>query len=262
MRVFEPLDAFPPSERERWRRYVAADNGVPTSSAQHQEATAASTRLVTGRAPTEPPTALVRRVADQVHVCPLQLAERHAAALLAFRQQVPDPAADQFFSREEMWAAAATVDRLMRPPHIREASWEVPLQWFAAFDAAERRFRGPSAGRSARLAYLTTVEAALDRLDRAISVVEARVDDGGGIGAALTELVDWLANFHDDSLLELDYGGLATTIPAADLATDLSCEDLWATIDNLERGHAYLAVSGYEALQGRWQLLRIRCRTN
>ncbi len=262
LRVFEPLDAFPAAERERWSRYVAAGRGVSVGAALETESRTAVVRLITGRPPLAPEAALVRRVGARIHLCPLQLAERQAVALLAFRDIVPEPVIDAFVSAEEAGGALTAVQRLYRPPHIQEASWEVPLLWFVAFGAEERHFVNPPEGRGPRLTYLTVARTALDRLDRAISVIEGNVADGEEMAESLTELVDWLASFDDDSLVELDYGGLAAIISEGELAIDLSCEELWDAIEALERRDAAVAMARYEAVSNRWNGFRSRCRFN
>ncbi len=262
LRVFEPLDAFPILERERWGRYVSDGRGLTVGAALATESRTAAARLVTRRPPREDQAALVRRVGHRIHVCPLGLAQRHAVALLAFREALPEPAASAFVSRDEARAALTAVRRLRRPPHIQEASWEVPLRWFVAFAPSERHFVNPPEGSGPRLTYLTNARSALGRLDRAIGIVEATVEQSEELVEALTDLLEWFASFDEDSLVELDYGSLVTFIPGADLATDSSCEELWEAIGNLERGDPDAALAGYEALSDRWQLLRYRCRSN
>lgn len=262
LRVFEPLDSFPIPERERWSRYVADGRGLTVGAAVATESRTAAARLITRRPPREEQAALVRRVGRRIHVCPLGLPQRHAVALLAFREALPEPAASAFVSRDEARAALTAVRRLRHPPHIQEASWEVPLRWFAAFAPGERHFVDPPEGGGPRLTYLTSIRAALRRLDRAIGFVEAMVEKSEDLVEPLTDLLDWFANFDEDSLVELDYGGLVAFIPAADLATDSSCEQLWEAIEHLERGDPDAAVAGYEALSDRLQLLRHRCRSN
>lgn len=262
LRVFEPLDVLPEADRERWGRYVAEGGGLSVGSALHTEQRVARTTLLTGRRTDLGDAALVRRVGRRVHLCPLQLAERQAVALLAFRDLIPDAALDAFVDPREARAAFRSVEQLRRPPHIQDSSWEVPLRWFAAFEPGERHFVNPPEGPGPRLTYLTRCEQALDRLDHVIEVVEAGIEDAEVIVGPLSDLMDWIANFDVESLLELDYGGLAGVIAPADLATDLSCEEVWGAVDGLERGDAVSAVTAYEAVAGRWQSLRTRLRAN
>lgn len=262
LRVFEPLDAFPAYERERWGRYVADGRGLTVRAALQAESKLAAARLVTRRAPVQREVALVRRVGRRIHVCPLQLAERHAVALLAFQETLPESVVPAFLSRDEARASMAAVERLRRPPHIQESSWEVPLRWFAAFAADERHFVDPPEGLGPRLTYLTQARAALRRLRRVTALVETAIEGGDELSEALADLQEWLASFHEDSLLELDYGGLTRLIPRPDLVIDTSCRELWDAIACLERGETNAAMSGYEALSTRWQMLRQRCQVN
>lgn len=262
LRVFEPLDALPVSEQERWGRYVADGNGLSVGAAVQTESRIALSRLITGRRPAPSGAALVRRVGRRIHVCPLQLVERHAVALLAFRELVPEPAIDAFVSPVEAREAVRAVERLHRPPHIQESSWEVPLRWFVAFEPDERHFTNPPEGDGPRLSYLTRAAAAMERLDRVIDVLEATIEGADPLVDPLADLIDWIASFADDSILELDYGGLTRLIPDGDLVTDLSCEDLWQVIGDLERGDVGSATAGYEQVAARWQLNRMRYRTN
>jgi hypothetical protein len=262
LRVFEPLDAFPETERERWGRYVASGNGLSVRAAVTTEAAISMSRLLTGRQPTLGETALVRRVGRRTHLCPLQLEERSAVALLAFRDMVPAPALDAFVTPGEARSAVVAAERLARPPHILEASWEVPLRWFVAFTPAERHLVDPPDGPGPRLSYLTTNRSALSRLDRAVDIVDATIEDGDDIVEALVDLIDWLTSFDEDSLLELDYGGLSSMLSGPDLATDMSCEEIWAVLDSLERGDAVTALAGYETVAARWQRMRSQHRTN
>lgn len=262
LRVFEPLDALPAREQERWGRYVAEGNGLSTNAALRTEARVALSRMIVGDRPSGLRAALVRRVGRRIHVCPLQLAERHAVALLAFREMVPEPAVEAFVSPEEAREAVRAVERLRRPPHIQESCWEVPLRWFVAFDPDERHLTRREEGDGPRLSYLTHAADALERLDHVIDVLEATIEGAEPLVDPLADLIEWIASFDDDSIVELDYGGLNDVISDADLATDHSCGDLWQVLEDLERGDVGAATAGYEQVAGRWQVHRLRYQAN
>ena len=262
LRVFEPLDALPERDQERWGRYVAEGNGLSLGAAIRTESRVAVSRMISGDRPVTTRGALVRRVGRRIHVCPLQLAERHAVALLAFREMVPEPAVDAFLSPEEARDAVLAVERLQRPPHIQESCWEVPLRWFVVFGPDERRFLDPPEGGGPRLTYLTQAVSAMDRLDRVIDVLEATIEGADPLVDPLADLIEWIASFDEESIVELDYGGLTDLIPDGDLATDNSCEDLWQVLTDLERGDVGAATSGYEKVAGRWQMHRMRYQAN
>ena len=74
------------------------------------------------------------------------------------------------------------------------------------------------------------------------------------------ELEDWLDLFHPQSLIELDYGGLANYLDKAlresgesGLDADTSIEDVLSSLAGLAAGDGSLAGQGYERLVSRWR---------
>lgn len=262
LRAFEPLDSLPASDRERWDGYVSSGAGVTTGQALAVEARTAVTRAVTGRPRHGRDVALVRRAGPRVLVCPVDLELRNAVAAVAFRQTVPPQVADAFIDPVEDSSARAVIARASRPPHIREATWSVPLQWFTLFDPAERHHVDPAEGRGPRLTYLTANAAALERLDRVVTTVDQRIEDADPLLAILADLMDWAEQFSLDSILELDYGGITDLVAPAVLAADHSCRDVWSSVEALDRGDALAAAAHFAALRARWADLRATPRTN
>jgi len=261
LRAFEPLDAFPASARARWGGYVSAGAGMTTGQAIDVEARTAASRVLTGR---EIPhdEALVRRVGSRIHVCPLELELRSAVAAVAFRELVPAEVVDTFIPPAEARRALEAVHRAERPPHIREATWVVPLHWFALFDPTERHHVDPPEGRGPRLTYLTSAAAALDRLEHVVDVVDRRIQEAEPLLALLADLMDWGEQFSPDSIFELDYGGLTALVPAPLLAEDHSCGDLWQAVNALDDADPLGAAAYYGALRARWSRLRTKASAN
>lgn len=255
LRAFEPLDAFPPAERERWSRYVS-DGAISSSEAARTEDANRVARLLTGRLARGDDAALVRRVGDRVHVCPLQLDLRAAAALQEFRRTMPDQLVDSFLPHA---GARRELDRLAmsgRAPHILDAPWAVPLPWFMAFEPDDRRLLDPPEGRGPRVVHLTTADQAADRLARAIEVVEATIEDGEDVLVALAEVATWVDSFDARSLIELDYGGVSALFEPAALRADRTCADLWDAIEGLTTGDVLTAAAAYGVARSRWSSLR------
>ena len=78
--------------------------------------------------------------------------------------------------------------------------------------------------------------------------------------AEIEELEDWLDLFHPQSLIELDYGGLANYLDRAlresgetGLDADTSIEDVLSSLAGLAAGDGSLAGKGYERLVSRWR---------
>lgn len=250
LKVFTPLDAFPAPERERWAAYVQAGHGLTRREVAAQEEQD-SVRLLMGGAPRGQDAALVRRAGRRILVCPLQMDLRAAVALEAFRRTVPPFLADAFVPD----AARSRLDHLSasgRAPHILDEAWAVPLHWFIAFGPDERHFTDPAEGSGPRISYLTTVGQAVARLEQAIEVVEATLEDGDDVLAALAGIAAWLDGFEETSVLELDYGTVARSFRREELAADRTCEELWQAVEALEAGDLLGAAAFYGVARARW----------
>ena len=82
----------------------------------------------------------------------------------------------------------------------------------------------------------------------------------GPVAAEIEDLGDWLDAFHPQSMVELDYGGLATYLESSLVASgepgldgDTSVEDVLSSIAGLASGDGALAGRGYERLVTRWR---------
>jgi hypothetical protein len=258
LKVFVPLASFPPRERERWTRYVAAGRGLTRAEVAEVEWRDRSARLVGGRSPLGPDAALVRRAGQRTLVCPLQLELRAALALAAFRHPVPDVVADQFVpdrrARDLLTEAAAST----RAPHILDEPWAVPLHWFVAFAPDERRVQDPPEGTGPRVRYLTTVGQAVLRLEHAIEVVEATVEDADEVLLALAELAAWLDGFVDDAVVELDEGRAGQLRSPEERRGDRTCAELHEALDALAMGDLLAAAATFGAVRARWSVQRSR----
>jgi hypothetical protein len=252
LKVFTPLDAFPPRERERWATYVSAGRGLSRRQVADAEAGAAAARLLRGRSPLGPEAALVRRVGQRTFLCPLQLELRAAVALASFRRTVPEVLLDAFLPDQRVLGTMEAVSNSGRVPHILDEPWAVPLHWFVAFDPSERRFTDPPEGRGPRVVHLTTCDQAAERYERAIAIVETTVEDGEDLLAELAGTAAWIDAFDPSSLLELDYGQVAGLLSRDELQADRTCEELWQAIEALESGDLLGAAAYYGVARARW----------
>lgn len=258
LKVFSPLESFPPSERERWGAYTEAGEGLSRTEVVAAESDDAAARLLTGRSPLGPDAALVRRVGGRTMICPLQLDLRAALALESFRRSVPAAAFDAFVPDVRALSRLEELSASGRAPHVLDEAWAVPLHWFLAFEPQERRITDPPEGAGPRLVYLTTCANAAGRLERAIHVVESTVEDGEDILAALAEIGAWIDAFDPDSLLELDYGLVARGMSREELTADTTCEDLWQGVEALASGDLLTAAASYGVARARWSHRRAR----
>lgn len=258
LKVFSPLEGFPPRERERWRSYVEDGRGLTRREVADAESGAAVARLITGHSRLGPDAAIVRRADRRPLVCPLQLELRAAVALATFRRVIPPTAFDAFVPSGPSLGRLEQLSSSGRAPHVLDEPFAVPLHWFVAFAPGERRFSDPPEGSGPRLVYLTSIDQAQDRLERAIDVVESTVEDGEDVLAALADVAAWLDAFDPSSLLELDYGGVAQMVPKEVLRADRTCEELWQAIDALASGDLLGAAAAYGVARARWNAHRAR----
>src|SRR5918996_509284 len=232
LRVYQPVSAFAPNERERWEGRTDEIESVDAAATRRWLITA---RLPRQRSPAEAHEgAFVRRVGDDVFVCPWRTRLRMLVSLLAFRGSIPEEVADAFVPEAEARRAAAELANVDGEPHMRShilhANWHVPLRWFAAFDESERVLVEDKKG--LRIRYETRLSEARVRLEEALSVLErAWIDDE--IVAMVRDLVGWLDGFDDGSLLELDYSSVSRLFEADALVEDRSAADVRACIDAL-----------------------------
>jgi hypothetical protein len=266
LRVYQALAAFAPAERAEWAAYVESGDALPSGLLVGREEERALARALGLPLPSEREHALVQRVGQTVYVCPLRTELRALQSLLAFHGSLPGEVADAFVSSGEVARAASTLERLQRERpasrnHIRLAVWYVPLPWFALFDGVERKLAAPEADHLALLTYQTTMVKAQARVSRALRVLQEVMEDGEVV-AAVEELRDWLYGFDSDSLVQLDYGGLARVLPYPELAEDQSAAEVWEALEALEEGDLERSSAHYGALTERWAALRGRESSN
>jgi hypothetical protein len=266
LRVYQALAAFTPAERAEWAAYVESGDALPSGLLVGREEERGLARALGLPLRSEREHALVQRVGQTVYVCPLRSELRTLQSLVAFHGSLPGEVADAFVSSGEVARAASTLERLQRERpasrnHIRLAVWYVPLPWFALFEAAERRLVAPKRDQPAVLTYQTTMVKAQARVSRALRVLQEVMEDGEVV-AAVEELRDWLYGFDPDSLVQLDYGGLARVIPYRELAEDQSAAEVWEALEALEEGDLERSSAHYGSLTERWSALRGRESSN
>ena len=187
-------------------------------------------------------------------VCPRHPRLRMLEGLLAFHNTYRDIGGDLIVPERIARRAGRELQRLheKRPAersHILTSPWHVPLRWFTAFDTQEREI--VQMADHLRLRYRTLLTLSSQRLERAlIALREAGFD--GSITDDVEELAEWLDDFPEDSMVELDYGGVARLFPESDLVLDESAADLWASIEALEVGDMEEAIERYGAVASRW----------
>jgi hypothetical protein len=246
LRVYTPLDAL--SERDR----VSVDRA--------RGANGKGAAVLGLLAPDECREVYEKTIEGEVLYCPAHTRLRWLLGLVAFERSMPGSAVPLFFSREEIddaHAELATLEREepdARPP-IVQSVWHVPPRWFVAFDDAERRIE--QAGDHPKIRYETRIGTARERVSRALDTLTGGVVHPVIVGM-IYELKEWLKNFDERALLELDYASVATLFPADDLADDHSAADVWSAIAALGEGDGMRAGLFYRRVNERWGRPRLR----
>lgn len=256
LRIYQPIDAFPADERERWLV-------EPGSSLESPDRAAARRWLLTGVLPGDDELSLteggfVRHIDGTVYVCPWRTRLRMLASMVAFRSSVPEEVADAFVPDTEARRAAAELEALGRRypelrSHILHANWHVPLRWFAAFEDADRILTEDAGG--LRIRYETALSAARQRLERALGILEGSWI-GDDVVGAVRELNEWLGQFRDGGLLELDYASVASMFDDDELVEDRSADLVWGCLDAIEAGDTMRAGRIFTELSDRWSEMR------
>lgn len=190
--------------------------------------------------------------------CPDELALRCELAA----EQLTDSLRPQIFERLVPQAARqANAERLaerlefmdseeLHQVHTRTAVWGVPAGWFALVQEQDRVsvLGDPAAPDTVRITV--PLGLALERARRAAVVLSLHAPDMDLLHD-LTLLVSWLESFHPDSMVELDYGGLAKLVWPDD-----SPFDVRTAIEALEEGDAETAAVANQRMVRRWLPVR------
>jgi hypothetical protein len=133
----------------------------------------------------------------------------------------------------------------------------IPPRWFALFSPDER-LRGNSDD-GAFTIMRTEIASAKKRCITAHAAVR-KAFGPGPVEEELIQLLNWLNIFHPQSIVECDYGGLASYLEKSlitdgepGLESDISIEDVELSLQGLATGDGALASQGYERLVKRWR---------
>lgn len=254
LRVYQPLDSFPKAERARWSEYIRSGNARLPAKLLYKQVQFEGPAQTGVIYPAVSEHAFVRRINGEWFVCPWRLRFRMLVSLLSFRNTLPYDVADAFVPESEAEKAIDELDQLRNDTpgmraNIATASWHVPIRWFVPFDDAERVITDE--GTRTRVRYETDLQTASSRIRRGQTIVTA-AGLPEGVVRAVSELSEWLSEFPEESLVELDYGSVGDLFDREDLLNDRSAGEVWACLEALEVGDFAESSQRYAGLVAWW----------
>ena len=253
LRVYEPIDSFAAADQLRWSQIAI------TSPTGWDEQVRSLKRSITSEPPNlKPDGAHVLDHEGKRYIAPWSTAARCWAALDDFKYTLP-PSVIKFFIPQTIEDSInSTIDIVEdKVSHILTSTWNIPPRWFALFSPDER-LRGVNED-----GHFTIMRTAITNAKTRCTFTHQAVLGAFGEGAVegeVAELLDWLEIFDPKSIVELDYGGLATYLNKqliesgeVGLDADTSIEDVTSSIAGLASGDGALAGRGYERLVSRWR---------
>jgi hypothetical protein len=192
------------------------------------------------------------------YVAPWSTAARCWAALDDFKYTLPADVI-KFFVPQTIEDSIKSTTEIVedKVSHILTSTWNIPPRWFALFHP-EERLRGENEEGPFTI-MRTTIGKAKQRTTFTYEAV-INAFGSGQVEAEIADLLEWLEIFDNNSIVELDYGGLAIYLNnlliqngEAGLDADTSVEDVSTSIAGLASGDGALAGRGYERLVSRWR---------
>ncbi len=253
LRIYEPIDSFKAADQLRWSQIVI------TSPTSWDEQKRALTRTINN----EPPAlkldgAHVLDHEGKRYVAPWSTAARCWVALDDFKYTLPADVI-KFFVPQTIEDSIRSTTEIVedKVSHILTSTWNIPPRWFALFHP-EERLRGENEDGPFTI-MRTSIGKAKQRTTFTYEAV-LNAFGSGQVEAEIADLLQWLEIFDKNSIVELDYGGLAIYLnnlliqnDEAGLDADTSVEDVSTSIAGLASGDGALAGRGYERLVSRWR---------
>lgn len=161
---------------------------------------------------------------------------------------------------QEEWAAeiekASAGAALDMPLQTRSSTWGIPFSWFVAVYANDRMEVVEANGRVLTVRVQVPVATAAGRAERMLRMLATMAPDLD-LFAELEDLAHWLGGFHQDGVMELDYGAVANRVHPDD-----SPADVHMGLQCLADGDFTGAAAAYRRLANRWMPIRQRARAN
>jgi hypothetical protein len=253
LRVYEPIESFEPGDQLRWSQLA-----ITSPTAWDEQVRSLKRSITSEQANLKPDGAHLLDNEGKRYVAPWSTAARCWAALEDFKYTLPTSVIKFFIPQTIEDSINSTIDIVEdKVSHILTSTWSIPPRWFALFTPDER-LRGVN-----KDGHFTILRTSIANAKTRCTFTHQAVLSAFGQGAVegeVAELLAWLEIFDGKSIVELDYGGLATYLNKqlidngeVGLEADTSVEDVTTSIAGLASGDGALAGRGYERLVSRWR---------
>ena len=253
LRVYEPIDSFDAKDQIRWSKISDSTQTLVN------EQNISLSRMIRDDLSTFKTDGIhILEIDSKKYIAPWSTSTRCWAALDDFKSLFPSSLIP-FFIPQKLEESIKLLGEIIedKVSHIITSTWSIPPRWFALF-SPEDRLRGNNKD-GAFTILRTTIASAKQRA----TFTHQSVLGAFGVGAIeseISDLIKWLEIFDAKSIVELDYGGLATYLNnllllngEVGLDADTSVEDVASSIAGLASGDGALASRGYERLVSRWR---------
>lgn len=155
-------------------------------------------------------------------------------------------------------AAAKAADRELRQyhqehpshqSHVLTSAWHVPVRWFSSFRPEDKEVYEVEG--QARVRYRVDLAVAKERVDRVHGVLRD-LEVFHGPAEEVSQLLGWLEQFDEGSMLELDYGDVSEMFDPQELVLDDSVELVEASVEALAERDMMRAGENYGRVVSRW----------
>jgi len=253
LRVYEPIDSFEAEDQLRWSKI---SHSTQTLVDEQNESLS---RMIRGDISAFKTDGIhLLEIDGKKFIAPWSTSTRCWAALDDFKSLLPSSLIP-FFIPQKLEESIKLSGEIIedKVSHITTSTWSIPPRWFALF-SPEDRLRGNNINGA-----FTILRTAIANAKQRATLTHQSVLDAFGVGpieSEISDLIKWLEIFDAKSIVELDYGGLATYLNnlllldgEVGLNADTSVEDVASSIAGLASGDGALASRGYERLVSRWR---------
>lgn len=253
LRIYEPFESFNPKDQNLWSTEFS---NLQTIFEEQNESLRKTITLNYSYSKIDGAHFLV--IDNKKYVAPWSTAIRIYNSLDDFSNSVPPSIVDYFIPRFVNNSIQSTLQNIEdKVSHILTSTWSIPPRWFALF-SPEERIRGFVDSHHFSI-LRASISNAKDRCTFTHQAVMSAFGEGI-VEAEVADLLSWLEIFDRKSIVELDYGGLATYLHSSllsngesGLAADSSIEDVYSSITSLASGDGDLAGKSYGRLITRWR---------